>query len=99
MTHFNLNLSLPDYQTHPFLPPLIICLSVAALPVMVETISKKIVKHITDECLICYDVGVPCGARQACDDPSSLIFPFQVKPSIHICFYLTSKMTKTPIKS
>ncbi|KAJ0571279.1 hypothetical protein HanHA300_Chr05g0188481 [Helianthus annuus] len=50
----------------------------AALPVMVETISKKIVNHITDECLICYDVGVPCGARQACDDPSSLIFPFQV---------------------
>ncbi|KAJ0578330.1 putative Phox domain, multihem cytochrome, PX domain superfamily [Helianthus annuus] len=49
----------------------------AALPVMVETISKKIVNHITDECLICYDVGVPCGARQACDDPSSLIFPFQ----------------------
>ncbi|KAJ9568115.1 hypothetical protein OSB04_004081 [Centaurea solstitialis] len=49
----------------------------AALPVMVETISKKIVDHITDECLICYDVGVPCGARQACDDPSSLIFPFQ----------------------
>lgn len=44
---------------------------------MVETISKKIVDHITDECLICYDVGVPCGARQACDDPSSLIFPFQ----------------------
>ncbi|XP_076903288.1 uncharacterized protein LOC143558320 isoform X1 [Bidens hawaiensis] len=49
----------------------------AALPVMLETISKKIVDHITDECLICYDVGVPCGARQACDDPSSLIFPFQ----------------------
>ncbi|XP_023752335.1 uncharacterized protein LOC111900688 [Lactuca sativa] len=49
----------------------------SALPVMVETISKKIVDHITDECLICYDVGVPCGARQACDDPSSLIFPFQ----------------------
>nr|XP_043607690.1 uncharacterized protein LOC122579568 [Erigeron canadensis] len=49
----------------------------AALPVMVETISKKIVHHITDECLICYDVGVPCGARQACDDPASLIFPFQ----------------------
>ncbi|KAD4385714.1 hypothetical protein E3N88_25883 [Mikania micrantha] len=49
----------------------------SALPVMVETISKKIVNHITDECLICYDVGVPCGARQTCDDPSSLIFPFQ----------------------
>ncbi|XP_071693082.1 uncharacterized protein [Rutidosis leptorrhynchoides] len=49
----------------------------AALPVMLETISKKIVNHITDECLICYDVGVPCGARLVCDDPSSLIFPFQ----------------------
>lgn len=59
----------------------------AALPVMVETISKKIVDHITDECLICYDVGVPCGARQACDDPSSLIFPFQVIFFIKIFFY------------
>ncbi|KAJ6411779.1 hypothetical protein OIU84_008373 [Salix udensis] len=49
----------------------------AALPVMVETVSRKILEHITEQCLICYDVGVPCSARQACNDPSSLIFPFQ----------------------
>lgn len=49
----------------------------AALPVMVETVSRKIQEHITEQCLICCDVGVPCGARQSCDDPSSLIFPFQ----------------------
>ncbi|XP_042502153.1 uncharacterized protein LOC122079609 isoform X2 [Macadamia integrifolia] len=49
----------------------------AALPVMVENVSKKISEHITEQCLICCDVGVPCGARQACEDPSSLIFPFQ----------------------
>lgn len=50
----------------------------AALPVMVETVSNKILEHITEQCLICCDVGVPCGARQACNDPSALIFPFQV---------------------
>ncbi|XP_050375587.1 uncharacterized protein LOC126793185 [Argentina anserina] len=49
----------------------------AVLPVMVETVSRKILGHITEQCLICCDVGVPCGARQACNDPSSLIFPFQ----------------------
>ncbi|XP_033516746.1 uncharacterized protein [Nicotiana tomentosiformis] len=49
----------------------------AALPVMVDTVLRKIVEHITDQCLICYDVGIPCTARQDCDDPSSLIFPFQ----------------------
>ncbi|XP_015579695.1 uncharacterized protein LOC8288989 [Ricinus communis] len=49
----------------------------AALPVMVEMVSSKILEHIADQCLICCDVGVPCSARQACDDPSSLIFPFQ----------------------
>ncbi|KAM7274498.1 hypothetical protein ACFE04_016364 [Oxalis oulophora] len=49
----------------------------AALPTMVETVSKKILEHITDQCLVCCDVGVACGARQACNDPSSLIFPFQ----------------------
>uniref|UniRef100_A0A2N9HVE2 PX domain-containing protein n=1 Tax=Fagus sylvatica TaxID=28930 RepID=A0A2N9HVE2_FAGSY len=49
----------------------------AALPVMVETVSRKILEHITEQCLICCDVGVPCSARQACDDPSALIFPFQ----------------------
>ncbi|KAJ6977507.1 hypothetical protein NC653_029419 [Populus alba x Populus x berolinensis] len=50
----------------------------AALPVMAETVSRKILEHITEQCLICCDVGVPCSARQACNDPSSLIFPFQV---------------------
>ncbi|KAF3954554.1 hypothetical protein CMV_020119 [Castanea mollissima] len=49
----------------------------AALPVMVETVSRKIQEHITEQCLICCDVGVPCSARQACNDPSALIFPFQ----------------------
>ncbi|KAJ4840204.1 hypothetical protein Tsubulata_002955 [Turnera subulata] len=50
----------------------------AALPVMVETVSSKILEHITEQCLVCCDVGIPCNARQACSDPSSLIFPFQV---------------------
>eukprot|EP00494_Astrolonche_serrata_P013867 UN13992 len=29
------------------------------------------------KCLVCYDAGFPCAARQACDDPLALIFPFQ----------------------
>ncbi|GAV58352.1 PX domain-containing protein/DUF4206 domain-containing protein [Cephalotus follicularis] len=49
----------------------------AALPVMVETVSRKILEHITEQCLVCCDVGIPCSARQACHDPSYLIFPFQ----------------------
>lgn len=49
----------------------------AVLPVMVENISDLILEHITQQCLICYDSGVPCAARQACHNPSSLIFPFQ----------------------
>ncbi|XWS60745.1 hypothetical protein CRYUN_Cryun07bG0062200 [Craigia yunnanensis] len=49
----------------------------AALPVMVETVSRKIQEHIIEQCLICCDVGVPCSAPQSCNDPSSLIFPFQ----------------------
>ncbi|KAL6615390.1 hypothetical protein ACP70R_037660 [Stipagrostis hirtigluma subsp. patula] len=49
----------------------------AALPVKVQTISNKILEHVTEQCLVCYDAGVPCAARQACDDPLSLIFPFQ----------------------
>ncbi|KAL6583792.1 hypothetical protein OROMI_003081 [Orobanche minor] len=31
---------------------------------MVETVSRKIQEHITEQCLICYDVGIPCSARQ-----------------------------------
>lgn len=50
----------------------------AVLPMMVENVSRRILEHITEQCLVCCDVGVACGARQACDDPSSLIFPFQV---------------------
>ncbi|KAH1075532.1 hypothetical protein J1N35_027860 [Gossypium stocksii] len=53
-----------------------VCLS-ETLPVMVETVSKKIQEHIIEQCLICCDVGVPCSARHSCIDPSSLIFPFQ----------------------
>nr|CAB3473299.1 unnamed protein product [Digitaria exilis] len=49
----------------------------AALPIKVQTISNRILEHITEQCLVCYDAGVPCAARQACDDPLSLIFPFQ----------------------
>ncbi|WOL18363.1 hypothetical protein Cni_G27158 [Canna indica] len=49
----------------------------AALPIMLETVSNKILEHITQQCLVCYDAGVPCAARQVCDDPLSLIFPFQ----------------------
>ncbi|KAE9587405.1 putative Phox domain-containing protein [Lupinus albus] len=49
----------------------------AALPAMVETVSRKILEHITDQCLVCCDVGIPCSARQDCSDPVSLIFPFQ----------------------
>ncbi|GFZ17467.1 Phox (PX) domain-containing protein [Actinidia rufa] len=53
------------------------CHAFALLPVMVDTVLRKILEHITEQCLVCCDVGVPCNARQACDDPSSLIFPFQ----------------------
>ncbi|CAA7056488.1 unnamed protein product [Microthlaspi erraticum] len=49
----------------------------AALPAIVETVRRKILEHITEQCLVCCDVGIPCNARQACDDTSSLIFPFQ----------------------
>ncbi|KAI4326719.1 hypothetical protein MLD38_032003 [Melastoma candidum] len=49
----------------------------AAVPVMLETVSKKIREHVMERCLVCCDVGVPCAAKQACTDPSSLIFPFQ----------------------
>ncbi|XVE54972.1 hypothetical protein DITRI_Ditri03aG0124100 [Diplodiscus trichospermus] len=49
----------------------------AALPAIVETVSRKIQEHVVEQCLICCDVGVPCSARQSCNDPSSLIFPFQ----------------------
>lgn len=49
----------------------------AGLPVTVENVSSKILEHITEQCLVCYDSGIPCAARQDCDDPTSLIFPFQ----------------------
>ncbi|XP_057519495.1 uncharacterized protein LOC130800147 isoform X1 [Amaranthus tricolor] len=49
----------------------------AGLPTILEAVLKKIEEHITELCLECCDHGVPCGARQACDNPSSLIFPFQ----------------------
>ncbi|KAK3224728.1 hypothetical protein Dsin_004590 [Dipteronia sinensis] len=66
MTFFSLR-DLIDLSKGPF----------AAMPVMVENVSRKILEHITEQCLICCDVGVPCCARQACNDPSSLIFTFQ----------------------
>ncbi|GAB4845710.1 hypothetical protein Ancab_039113 [Ancistrocladus abbreviatus] len=49
----------------------------AALPVILETVLNRIQEHIAEQCLVCCDCGIPCGARQACYDPSSLIFPFQ----------------------
>ncbi|PHT35917.1 hypothetical protein CQW23_23617 [Capsicum baccatum] len=52
------------------------------LPVMVETILRKILEHIAEQCLICCDVGIPCNAPQTCDDPSYLIFPFLEKKLI-----------------
>ncbi|XP_031500130.1 uncharacterized protein LOC116264189 [Nymphaea colorata] len=55
----------------------------AALPVMMDTLSSKTLEHITQQCLLCCDVGEPCGARLACDDPSSLIFPFQESDVAH----------------
>ncbi|KAL9272816.1 Pleckstrin homology domain-containing family M member 3-like protein, partial [Drosera capensis] len=57
----------------------------AALPVILDTVLKKIEEHITEQCLVCCDAGIPCGARQACDDPSSLIFPFQEEQAIQRC--------------
>jgi hypothetical protein len=57
----------------------------AALPAIVETVRRKILEHITEQCLVCCDVGVPCNARQACDDTSSLIFPFQEKDEVSKC--------------
>ncbi|CAN6923744.1 unnamed protein product [Brassica oleracea] len=57
----------------------------AALPAIVETVRKKILEHITEQCLVCCDVGVPCNARQACDDTSSLIFPFQQEDEVNKC--------------
>ncbi|KAJ4802305.1 hypothetical protein LUZ62_014871 [Rhynchospora pubera] len=49
----------------------------AGFPVMVERLHKKIEEHITQQCLVCYDAGVPCAARNSCHNPFSLIFPFQ----------------------
>ncbi|KAG7023123.1 Pleckstrin-likey domain-containing family M member 3, partial [Cucurbita argyrosperma subsp. argyrosperma] len=49
----------------------------AVLPTILETISRKILEHIEEKCLVCCDAGVSCGARQACSTPLSLIFPFQ----------------------
>lgn len=49
----------------------------AVLPTILETVSRKILEHIEEKCLVCCDAGVSCGARQACSAPLSLIFPFQ----------------------
>ncbi|XP_047054172.1 uncharacterized protein LOC124660407 [Lolium rigidum] len=57
----------------------------AALPVKVQTISNRILVHITEQCLVCYDAGIPCAARQACDDPLALIFPFQEDEATRCC--------------
>lgn len=49
----------------------------AALPSLMETLSKKIYVHITQQCSICREVGELCGAHLNCEKRSSLIFPFQ----------------------
>uniref|UniRef100_A0A1D1Z2Q9 Pleckstrin y domain-containing family M member 3 n=1 Tax=Anthurium amnicola TaxID=1678845 RepID=A0A1D1Z2Q9_9ARAE len=64
----------------------------SALPALVKTVEIKILDHIAQQCLICYDTGVPCAARQACNDPSSLIFPFQEAEAVrcsscHLLFH------------
>ncbi|KAK8599661.1 hypothetical protein V6N13_077573 [Hibiscus sabdariffa] len=69
----------------------------AALPVMVESVSRKIEEHIVEQCLICCDVGVPCSARQSCNDPSSLIFPFQ-EGEIEKCMSCGSVFHRTCFK-
>ncbi|KAE8705416.1 hypothetical protein F3Y22_tig00110429pilonHSYRG01143 [Hibiscus syriacus] len=56
-------------------------LKIPALPVMVETVSRKIEEYIVMQCLICCDVVLPNNARQSCNDMCSLIFPFQEKKS------------------
>ncbi|XP_078431155.1 phox (PX) domain-containing protein isoform X2 [Wolffia australiana] len=35
----------------------------SGLPTLVETVEKKILTHIAQQCLICYDAGAPCAAR------------------------------------
>ncbi|XP_057858996.2 uncharacterized protein LOC131067845 isoform X1 [Cryptomeria japonica] len=49
----------------------------AALPCLMEALSKKIYVHITHKCSICHEAGDLCGAQLKCEKPSSLIFPFQ----------------------
>lgn len=49
----------------------------AALPSLMEILSKKIYAHITQQCSICREVGELCGAHLKCEKRSSLIFPFQ----------------------
>lgn len=57
----------------------------AALPPILDAVLKKMQEHIIELCLECCDNGVPCGARRACDNPSSLIFPFQEDDEIQRC--------------
>eukprot|EP01018_Ginkgo_biloba_P009366 Gb_37964 [translate_table: standard] len=49
----------------------------AALPSLMEAVSKKIYMHITQQCSICREVGESCGAQLKCEKSSLLIFPFQ----------------------
>jgi len=48
----------------------------AAIPAIIEHISSKIQDHIMQECMICYEIGIPCAAQQNCSGTSSTIFPF-----------------------
>ncbi|KAH9612956.1 hypothetical protein KSS87_019108 [Heliosperma pusillum] len=57
----------------------------AALPAILEAALKKMQEHIIELCLECCDNGIPCGARHACSNPSSLIFPFQEEQEIRRC--------------
>ncbi|KAK9747890.1 hypothetical protein RND81_02G021700 [Saponaria officinalis] len=66
----------------------------AALPSILEAVLKKMQEHITELCLECCDNGIPCGARHACSNPSSLIFPFQGEQEIQRCKSCTSVFHK-----
>ncbi|KAL9239609.1 hypothetical protein vseg_013917 [Gypsophila vaccaria] len=66
----------------------------AALPSILEAVLKKMQEHITELCLECCDNGLPCGARHACSNPSSLIFPFQEEQEIQRCKSCTSVFHK-----
>lgn len=49
----------------------------AVIPGLLTAIAENLKAHITKQCSFCQDTGEWCGAGILCDDPFSLIFPFQ----------------------